>query len=65
MPVPGDDDIIIKNHALAINPVDWKVQAYPSFIGTFPFVLGEDVAGEVFQVGTNVTKFKKGDRVIA
>ncbi|WPG99085.1 hypothetical protein R9X50_00189300 [Acrodontium crateriforme] len=65
MPVPNDEDIIIRNHAVAINPVDWKIQAYPSFIGTFPFILGEDVAGEVFQLGKNVTKFKQGDRVIA
>ena len=26
VPHPGDDEIIIKTHAVAINPVDWKIQ---------------------------------------
>jgi NADPH:quinone reductase-like Zn-dependent oxidoreductase len=65
MPVPGDDDIVIKNRALAINPADWKIQDYPSWLQTWPFLLGEDVAGEVYEVGKNVVKFKKGDRVMA
>lgn len=65
MPVPGDDDIVIKNHAVAVNPADWKLQDNPFFIKTWPFVLGGDVAGEVHEVGKNVTKFRKGDRVCA
>ena len=24
LPQPGADDIVIKNYAVAINPVDWK-----------------------------------------
>lgn len=31
----------------------------------YPNVLGEDVAGEVAEVGEGVTRFKKGDRVIS
>lgn len=64
IPVPGDEDIVVKNHAIAINPVDWKIQDYGIFVQTWPFVLGTDVAGEVHEVGKNVTKFKKGDRVL-
>jgi NADPH:quinone reductase-like Zn-dependent oxidoreductase len=27
-------------------------------------IIGEDVAGEIYEVGPDVTEFKKGDRVI-
>jgi NADPH:quinone reductase-like Zn-dependent oxidoreductase len=26
MPVAGYEEVVIKNHAIAINPVEWKVQ---------------------------------------
>lgn len=65
----ADDEIIIKNHAVAINPVDWKIRDAPPdsnpFGVTYPFILGEDVAGEVLHVGAKVQDFKKGDRVLA
>jgi NADPH:quinone reductase-like Zn-dependent oxidoreductase len=31
----------------------------------YPNILGEDIAGEVVEVGEGVTRFKKGDRVIS
>lgn len=64
-PTPGADEVIIKNHSIAINPVDWKIQDYGIFIQNWPAILGTDMAGEVVEVGSNVQKFKKGDRVIA
>lgn len=30
-----------------------------------PYVLGNDVAGEVFAIGSSVTKVRPGDRVLA
>lgn len=65
LPVPGAHDVVVRNYAAAINPVDWKVQTYGVIVTTFPAILGEDAAGEVTAVGSAVTKFKKGDRVIA
>ncbi|CZT17671.1 related to oxidoreductase [Ramularia collo-cygni] len=64
-PSPGADEIVIKNHAIAINPVDWKIQDHGLFIKNWPAILGTDMAGEVVEVGSNVSKFKKGDRVIS
>ncbi|USP77648.1 GroES-like protein [Curvularia clavata] len=64
MPKAGKGEVVIKNHAVAVNPVDWKVQDYGIIIQKFPNVCGTDVAGEVYEVGEGVTHVKKGDRVI-
>jgi NADPH:quinone reductase-like Zn-dependent oxidoreductase len=65
-PTCGEDELIIRNHVVAVNPVDWKIQSYAGFNLTYPTILGEDVAGEVLEVGKNLKhKFHAGDRVIA
>lgn len=68
---PGEGEIVVRNRAVAINPVDWAIATLP-FIGPrvtpwlkLPAVLGEDLAGEVAEVGPGVTRFKVGDRVVA
>ncbi|KAH8705819.1 putative alcohol dehydrogenase [Talaromyces proteolyticus] len=61
------DKIVVKNGAVAINPIDWLIQSRGDIMFThlvYPFVLGSDVAGEVVEVGKNVTRFKVGDRVV-
>ncbi|PSK45989.1 hypothetical protein B9Z65_4957 [Elsinoe australis] len=63
VPKAGPDQLVIKNHALAINPVDWKIQSYGFLVEKFPMILGCDVAGEVYEVGSNVKDFRVGDRV--
>lgn len=63
VPKPGPDEVVIKNHAVAINPVDWKIQGGYA-VEHFPVILGGDVAGEVHEIGSSVTRFKVGDRVV-
>ncbi|KAI4157079.1 MAG: hypothetical protein L6R39_000793 [Caloplaca ligustica] len=63
IPQPQASELCVKNHALAINPADWKIQDYGIFITKYPNVLGSDIAGVVEAVGPDVKKFKKGDRV--
>ena len=63
MPKAEAGKLVIKNKAIAINPVDWKIQDYGIFIQKWPTILGTDIAGEVVEVGEGVTEFKKGDRV--
>jgi len=64
---PGDDQIVVRNHAVAINPLDWIIQVEGRFTYpwlNYPAVLGSDVAGEVVEVGKAVTRFRAGDRVL-
>lgn len=62
----GENELIIENQVVAVNPVDWKIQdSGGSFNISYPAVLGEDVAGKVLHVGSKIKKFKVGDRVIA
>ena len=63
IPNPGQDEILVKNAAIATNPVDWKMQEFGVLIESYPTILGSDVAGTVEAVGTGVTHFVKGDRV--
>ena len=65
LPTAGPDDVIIRNRAITINPIDWKIQESGYFIKKWPAVLGCDIAGEIYEVGADVKRFKKGDRVIA
>ena len=62
---PVENEIVIKNHAWAINPADWILQETAHFDWLkYPVILGNDIAGEVAEVGSGVTRFKKGDRVL-
>lgn len=63
-PTAGTGEVVIKNAAVSVNPVDWKIQDSGYFIKDYPNILGTDVAGTVDSVGEDVTRFKKGDRVI-
>lgn len=66
-PTPEAHQIVVRNRAVAINPVDWIVQTIGAAIYPWlrrPAVLGEDVAGEVVAVGSGVTRFRVGDRVL-
>ncbi len=66
-PTPGPTEVLIKNAASGINPVDWMIRANGDAFGTFdpgsPMILGWDVAGEVVGAGAGVTRFAVGDRV--
>lgn len=64
MPKPAPLQVIVKNHAVAINPLDWKMQD-GSYNEVLPMIIGTDIAGEIYEVGSEVKDFKPGDRVIA
>ena len=66
-PTAGADEIVVENRAVAVNPLEWILQLVGGVIYPwldYPFVLGSDVAGEVVEVGSAVTRFAVGDRVL-
>jgi NADPH:quinone reductase-like Zn-dependent oxidoreductase len=68
----GDDEVLIRVRAAAVNPYDWhfmRGEPYPVRIAAGGLRkpkdsrLGADVAGEIEEVGRNITQFKPGDGV--
>ncbi|MEA5550638.1 NAD(P)-dependent alcohol dehydrogenase [Anabaena cylindrica UHCC 0172] len=60
------EQLLVKVHASSVNPIDWKIrQGMLSLLtgNNFPMILGFDVAGEVVEVGSQVTRFKVGDAI--
>ena len=64
----GENEIVVKNGAIAINPLDWLKQTAGNLMFSwikYPFIMGSDLAGEVVEVGKGVTRFNVGDRIVA
>jgi len=67
-PAPRPRDILVGVRAAGLNPVDFKFrQGKLRAIQRpkLPFVLGNELAGEVIAVGSDVKRFRAGDRVFA
>jgi NADPH:quinone reductase-like Zn-dependent oxidoreductase len=66
-PVPKADEILVKMYASGVNPADYVVrQGGNEILKPFlklPLGLGLDGAGEIAEIGSEVTGFKKGDKV--
>jgi len=62
-PAPGPHDLLVRVTAIAVNPVDTKIRSRVSPPADQPKILGWDAVGIVEEVGTEVTRFKAGDRV--
>jgi NADPH:quinone reductase-like Zn-dependent oxidoreductase len=61
-PVPNDDEVLIKVHAVAPNAADYRSMK----MGIIPKrkIFGADIAGCVESVGKNITQLKPGDEVM-
>lgn len=62
-PDPGPTEVLVRVTAAGVNPVDYKTRASGGFLGSPPFTVGADVAGEVAALGPGVTRFAVADRV--
>jgi NADPH:quinone reductase-like Zn-dependent oxidoreductase len=66
-PKPGPDEVLVKVAATSVNPIDWKIRRGDlknSVPLQFPVILGRDLAGEVVETGSNVKRWKIGQRVM-
>ncbi|NP_001038049.1 quinone oxidoreductase isoform X1 [Sus scrofa] len=64
IPIPKDNQVLIKVHACGVNPVDTYIRSGThNMKPLLPYTPGLDVAGIVEAVGEHVSSFKKGDRV--
>ena len=70
-PTPADDEVLVKIHAAAVNPLDWHyMRGSPYFLRLMSGLgapknprLGVDFAGTIEAVGKDVTRFQPGDEV--
>jgi NADPH:quinone reductase len=65
-PRPGPEEVLIDVQAASVNFPDLLVigGTYQN-LPPLPFVPGKDIAGTIAAVGTNVSSFKEGDRIMA
>lgn len=63
VPTPGPAEVLVKIHAAGTNPIDWKIREgyIPGY--TLPHTMGMDFSGVVEDIGSEVTKWSKGDEV--
>jgi len=70
-PVPADDQVLLRIHAVSLNALDWHFLRGIPYLARFSTGLrspkrsipGVDVAGTVVAVGRNVTRHRPGDEV--
>jgi NADPH:quinone reductase-like Zn-dependent oxidoreductase len=63
-PEAGPGEVIVRVRATALNHADLAIRAGRSATGGLPRILGLDIAGEVAHLGSGVTGFRAGDRVV-
>jgi NADPH2:quinone reductase len=67
MPKALGRDLLVRVNAIGVNPIDTKIRRAinkdPDKVEFPPRVLGWDAAGEVVQVGSDVSLFQVGDKV--
>src|SRR5262245_23686193 len=63
VPAPGAGEVRVRQHAVGLNFIDcyFRSGLYPAPVS--PFIVGNEAAGEVVEVGQGVTGFHPGDRV--
>ena len=72
MPIPKDDEVLIKVHAVSINDWDWGLLQGTPFANRLLNglrkpkkinILGSDIAGRIEAIGKKVEQFQPGDEV--
>lgn len=67
-PEVGPDQVLVLVAAASLNPLDVKLQSgamHGFFPLDFPYTIGTDLAGTISRVGSAVTGWSEGDKVVA
>ena len=65
-PKISNDEVLVEVCSVGVNPIDIKLrkgEMKPLLTYKLPVIIGADLAGKVLEVGSRVTRFKKGDEV--
>ena len=63
--IQSSDQVLLRVRAVALNRLDlWVAAGLPGVKYSFPHVMGSDGAGTVLEVGSTVSRFRPGDRVM-
>lgn len=65
-PIPQlkDNEILVHNKAIGLNPIDWKGKKFGFGIYHFPWVNGRESSGIIVKKGSTVQNLEVGDKVI-
>lgn len=61
-PQPGAQQVVVRIHAVGVNPVDTYIRSGIYGERPMPYTPGTDAAGEILQIGSEVKHWKVGDR---
>lgn len=65
-PRPGPSEALVRVRAASVNHLDlWIRQGIPSYGTKLPHIGGNDLAGEIVEVGADVRDWQAGERVMA
>lgn len=66
IPIPklNEYDILVRNKAVGLNPIDWKAKKYKFGVYSFPWINGRESSGVVVRLGSKVDNLKVNDNVI-
>ena len=66
LPVPkaSGQDLLVRVHAITVNPVDTKVRKPKDKVESAPKILGWDAVGEVVEVEPDCTLFQQIGKIV-
>lgn len=64
-PAPASDEVVLRIHAVAINPFDAARHSNGMYIPSYPYIIGSDATGTIVTCGNEVKTVTAGDKVMA
>ncbi|RVJ85833.1 hypothetical protein CN169_29630 [Sinorhizobium meliloti] len=62
-PRPARGEVLVRNRAVGLNPVDWKFISWGHAAWKWPHIPGVDGAGEIVELGEGIAHLRLGARV--